>query len=307
MLLNTNTGVRLKVAEFLAHNTVKIVALVDDGNYSIGTGFLYKFVGRDETPYPALVTNRHVLDGVKEIRLLFNPRGVDNKADFNANKIEFLITEAEPAWIKHPNPNIDLALIPMSAIFYKMEQDGTLAFMTFLEKHNLPKPEEWNDLMALEDVIIVGYPDGIWDSLNNLPIFKKGIAATHPKIDYEGRPQFLIDAAIYPGSSGSPVFLYKYSDVMVGADLDLGKDKPRLAGILSSGFMHSETGELKSIPIPTVKKNKVFEVSFPNNLGVVIKHTELEGFIPTINEKIKQYQNAQLHKNDKAQKYSEQA
>jgi len=55
---------------------------------------------------------------------------------------------------------------------------------------------------------MVGYPVGIWDSANNMPVIRRGITATHPGKDYEGKSEFMIDAACFPGSSGSPVFLF---------------------------------------------------------------------------------------------------
>jgi len=54
---------------------------------------------------------------------------------------------------------------------------------------------------------MVGYPIGLWDEKNNYPIFRKGITATHPANDYNGKSEFMIDAACFPGSSGSPVYI----------------------------------------------------------------------------------------------------
>lgn len=55
---------------------------------------------------------------------------------------------------------------------------------------------------------MIGYPNGIWDSVNNMPIIRKGITATHPRLNYNGRKKFMIDAACFHGSSGSPVLLF---------------------------------------------------------------------------------------------------
>ena len=132
-----------------------------------------------------------------------------------------------------------------------MDKNGFWPLATFHRRENLPRAEEWSTLTALEDVVIVGYPDNIWDSVNNL-----GVTATHPKIDYEGRSEFLI-AAIYPGSSGSPVFLYNREKVMWGQELNLFRQtkasRHNLCGISPC--------EMKR-PIPTVS------MSMPNNLGV---------------------------------------
>lgn len=47
-----------------------------------------------------------------------------------------------------------------------------------------------------------------WDAYNNMPITRRGITATPLHVDFENAPRFLIDAAIYGGSSGTPVFVF---------------------------------------------------------------------------------------------------
>ncbi len=59
---------------------------------------------------------------------------------------------------------------------------------------------------------MVGYPVGLWDSVNNMPILRRGSTATLLDWTYEGRQEFVIDAACFPGSSGSPVFKYTVGD-----------------------------------------------------------------------------------------------
>ncbi len=44
---------------------------------------------------------------------------------------------------------------------------------------------------------MIGYPNGIWDEANNMPIIRRGITATHPNFNYNGKPEFMIDAACF--------------------------------------------------------------------------------------------------------------
>ena len=62
-------------------------------------------------------------------------------------------------------------------------------------------------IRQLENVVMVGYPNGLFDSQNNHPLFRTGKTATHPAIDYNGQRKALLDMACLPGSSGSPVFI----------------------------------------------------------------------------------------------------
>src|SRR5207247_2646715 len=89
------------------------------------------------------------------------------------------------------------------------------------------------ELTAIENVITVGYPDGRWDQVNNRPIVRRGITATPLSIDYEGRREFLIDAACFPGTSGSPVFLLEEGLFNFAPDQPLHQTRFRLAGVLS--------------------------------------------------------------------------
>ena len=101
---------------------------------------------------------------------------------------------------------------------------------------------------------MIGYPNGIWDATNNMPILRKGITATHPNIDYEGRLEFLIDAACFPGSSGSPVFLFNTNGwTNRDGSMSLGS-RVKLLGVLSSGPQHTTTGEVRIVTVPTQQR-----------------------------------------------------
>jgi len=53
----------------------------------------------------------------------------------------------------------------------------------------------------------------LWDAEHNQPVFRSGVLASHYKFDWNGRPEFVIDAACVPGSSGSPVLLVDIGQV----------------------------------------------------------------------------------------------
>jgi hypothetical protein len=52
--------------------------------------------------------------------------------------------------------------------------------------------------------------------------FNVGGALSHPAVDYEKAPQFLVDLNVFRGSSGSPVFL-DFSGLRVSRSLEIGK------------------------------------------------------------------------------------
>lgn len=104
------------------------------------------------------------------------------------------------------------------------------------------------------------------------------MTATHPAIDYEGRKEFMIDAACFPGSSGSPVFLYSTGGYfMPGGGFALGGVRLMLLGVLYAGPQHTVTGELQVVNVPT-HQQAVSLSSIPTNLGLVIKSGRLRDF-----------------------------
>ena len=60
-------------------------------------------------------------------------------------------------------------------------------------------------VQVADDVIIVGYPRGFYDTHNLFPIVKSGMVASRWGMRFKNKPVFLIDAKLFPGSSGSIV------------------------------------------------------------------------------------------------------
>jgi hypothetical protein len=127
------------------------------------------------------------------------------------------------------------------------------------------------------------------DTVNNLPIFRKGTTASHPNIRYEGRDEFLVDVGVYPGSSGSPVLLLNENFYKKSRVLEEGPDKGRLLGIISSGHMFTVKGivnesepETKSV----IVSGQVALSKIPMDLGIAIKSTKLLDFKPILKREL---------------------
>ena len=134
-------------------------------------------------------------------------------------------------------------------------------------------PEDFNSLTSIEDVIMIGYPNGIIDTYNNKPVVRKGITATSLKLDYDGTPDFVIDISCFFGSSGSPVFLRKEGLAKETSDkgLTLGLTPSySLLGIIHSMSIAKADGNIVQKDIPTSLKS-VVETNIPLNLGYVTK------------------------------------
>jgi len=97
-----------------------------------------------------------------------------------------------------------------------------------------------------QDIFIIGYPEGIFDRLNNLPIFRNAMIASVYGVYFSGNPLFLIDAELHGGLSGSPVIT-----------------KPKETWVDDKGGTHITTGTtyyLLGIHSSRLKKQKQTEV-----------------------------------------------
>lgn len=276
----------LATSEQLMHSTVRIACTSANG-LSTGTGFFYSFAKSDDRQVPAIVTNKHVVAGAMKGTFSLTLRGSDG-LPLGGQHLELSFDHFEQRWLPHPDPQVDLCAMPIAPITEQAIAANKPFFFVALDQSLIPSQLELQDLTALEDVLMVGYPNGIWDTTNNLPIFRRGITATHVNRNYNGRPEFMIDAACFPGSSGSPVFLYN-SGGWASRDGGwvIGGVRIKLLGVLYAGPQHTATGEVRIVNVPTQQRAVAFS-TIPNNLGLVIKASRLHELDALFQELVRQ-------------------
>lgn len=262
----------LSMSEQLMYITVRIECQYANGTNGTGTGFFFRFLENKETGehIPVVITNKHVVSGSVKGRLIFCLRKANGLPD-DSNHFAMYVDGFEKLWKMHPDKDVDLCAMPIAPLINLARSKGKELFYITFDASALPDKKLLEDMSALEDIVMVGYPNGIWDNKNNKPIFRKGITATDVIFDYCGRKEFDIDAACFPGSSGSPVIIFnqgmytdKYGNTYAGAS------RIRLLGILYAGPQAIAQGEVHTVKIPTIDKNIAIS-RIPNNLGYVIK------------------------------------
>jgi len=102
-----------------------------------------------------------------------------------------------------------------------------------------------DELSALEEVTFIGYPNGIYDSANKNALIRKGITSTPVWNNYLGKPNFLIDASVFPGSSGSPVFIFNQGSYPSSGGITIGS-RLLFVGVLESTLLRKENDLDKS-------------------------------------------------------------
>jgi hypothetical protein len=265
------------IAERLMYSTVRITAQ-NGAAVSRGTGFFYNFPLKEQGQVvPAIITNKHVVRGSNSQNFLLNVHDPNKNekapsGTFNVN----LQATLGSGWTEHPDPNVDLCALPIGQI-QKLVPPPHQPFYVALD--SVTSDEDLKKLDAVEDVLMIGYPNGLWDHVNNLPLIRRGITASHPGMDHHiegqsGPGVTVIDMACFPGSSGSPVFVYNHGTIPdKSGNVGLGS-RAVFLGVLFSGPVWQQDGNIVAKNIPT-KSVPVAEISTMINLGYVIKPREV--------------------------------
>ena len=279
-----NSNMTLTVAETLMHTTVRLECKLKDGSSSTGTGFFFSFKLDDDQHIPIIVTNKHVIEN-SEIGSFVLTKSDAQGQPLQGQVERVALNNFENLWIKHPEKDVDLAVFAMAPLFREAEAKGITFFAPPLSEDLIPNDEILSNLSGLEDITMIGYPNGIWDEKNNMPIIRKGVTATSPKNDYNGLPIFVIDCACFPGSSGSPVLIFNqgsYTDAR--GNMNMGGNRVILLGALFAGPQHVAQGEIQTINVP-LKQVPISLSKIPNNLGFVAKSQKILDFKVLLQEK----------------------
>lgn len=171
-------------------------------NTSIGTGFFYEAPLKDGSnrSIALLISNKHVfLDPHGTLTISLNEKNQDDTPAYGTVK-DFQQQDFSSIYFDHADTDVDLACVNISAIshnnaFYRNLNDD------FLD------PIDYDKIFPSQSVVFVGYPENRYDVVHNLPLVRAGAIASLPSIDFNGKGQIVIDAQVFQGSSGSPVFV----------------------------------------------------------------------------------------------------
>jgi S1-C subfamily serine protease len=164
------------------------------------SGFFYTHVDK-----LYFITNRHVIVEEEEnyfpdeIELRLHTDFSDTRQNewFSIRLYDHL---GKPLWLEHPvgGKEVDVVAVPLDSEPFK----SRFLVKAFSTGSHIPRDVE---ISIGEDVIVIGYPLGYYDTLHNLPIVRNAIMASVYPVPFEGRPILLIDSRLHSGTSGSPV------------------------------------------------------------------------------------------------------
>lgn len=259
----------MSLSEEMMYSTVKIRFEDHDGYKGSGTGFfmLFGYNGETKEGHLVIVSNKHVLEYAKRIEIVITKAHLSGLPD-DENHLKINLSLDHGEVVGHPDPDVDLCYFYTGNRQKDFGDYSQFYIFAFLNSY-IPDVQIVKDLNAMEDITMIGYPIGIWDEKNNKPIFRNGKTATHPKFDYNGRKEFLIDVASFPGSSGSPVLILNDGLVKKKNGRLYAASRLLLLGVLSSGFLFDVEGNLVPEKIPTSSVKTISKI--PSHLGIVIK------------------------------------
>ena len=256
------------------------IRLVVDGDSAAwsGTGFAVT-INVDSPigvmPCPVIVTNKHVVHDARRIHFWLTTHDDGSVKGFKQYEID---TPAD--WvIEHPDASVDLAVISLFPIVEEVTASAECPFFIPLNRKEIATESELEWIAPGMPVMMIGYPNGLWDQANNLPLFRSGVAATHAGVRFDNRDEFVVDMACFPGSSGSPVWFLsigsytnKYGHIVTGTSTG------KLLGVLYSGPEINADGTVQAPDGSAM----VASTPMMMNLGFVIRATRILDFEPIL-------------------------
>ncbi|MCA1667071.1 MAG: serine protease [Thermomicrobia bacterium] len=236
-----------------------------------GTGFLFRQnIGHSYSP-PFIVTNRHVFEDAAKVNFFFTKRAGDGneRRALIGQRVDISLSDFADRWHGHPDPEIDVAILPFFPFVPDLSEQHARIFITVFGDENLVTEDTLDSFDVLEEILFIGYPNGMYDERNLLPVMRRGTTATPIHFNYNGKPSFLIDASVFPGSSGSPVLIVNHGE-WVSKGKWMSGSRIILLGIISEVFVREEFGEVHPISIPTTKKS-VAVINQMIDIGIVFK------------------------------------
>jgi len=160
-------------------------------------------------------------------------------------RVGIKLSDPLPVFSFHPDDSVDVAILPFNKYMDELVEGGGPPMLVSVGANQMLTDAIAEELDSMEQVVVMGYPDGLYDRHNLTPIVRSGSTATPIRLDYNGEPTFLIDAPIFPGSSGSPVYLVDRMGMVPGVFGATGK--VILLGVVAAAHLRKGTGREKRL------------------------------------------------------------
>lgn len=199
----------------------------------IGTGFfVFRKVDNKGNVRPFLITNKHIVIGLKNIVVRMRKKDHSGLNDIDAP----LDNSVGPIYKLHSNPVIDIAVIPLNGKFIQDNYE----FPAFDIDDTAMTSSELRDNGVDEGsfIYMLGYPLGLVNIQSITPICRLGCIARMSEEQIKEQRNLLIDIQNFPGNSGSPIIL---RPELISIQGTKALSRCVLAGIIHSYIPYEET------------------------------------------------------------------
>lgn len=253
-------------SEQLLYQTIRIEC---SGN--CGTGFIFGFKIGDDEYIPVILTNKHVVDNLERNSVKFWLHTKDSDGNVKKDIIRY---DWDCEWIFHPDENIDLCCSLFMPMVNEAKLNGTDVFFTTCTEDLVPDDSDLTEMQTVNDILMVGYPNGLYDPQNYLPLIRKGITASHPALDFGDESIGVLDIGCFDGSSGSPIYTYPgLYDYKKSTGISIGSARTFLLGIFFGGASENVDGVVSARKPITKKYKSSTEIWL--NIGYYVKSKEI--------------------------------
>lgn len=245
------------------HSLTTIVDVKAEDLAASGTGFFYHVLASsDPSQGPGwrqvtsnwLITNRHVLLPKKnpsdEERIpqtvVFRLRTVPYEGGVIWLNVELGAEKVLDATRLHRDPSVDVVAVEITEDLHALLKDAVPLTYSAVGEGDFPGANKITPTVAT-DVVVVGYPKGFYDNVNKFPVVKSGLVASKWEAPFQGSPTFLIDAKLFPGSSGSIVITKPVDFVVDNGQVFSSNDRQ----FCFLGIFSGEPYELSHVPVET--------------------------------------------------------
>lgn len=254
LLIATNPDLGAQALnEAFLRSTVLVMFEVAPGKISAGTGFFVFRPVKGDEGHVFLITNKHVLPSEGSAQSILIRVSVGPVEKPSVRFIEVAVVGQNGKYLSnvrvHQNQAFDVVAVNVTDIVLKEGIQATWLPLDLLATDERLKNE---NITVGDEIFLLGYPDAIFDPRNVSPILRTGVIATVPLEGYAfnetlraryGLPDridgFLIDANVFPGSSGSVVVL-KQQPTTIGPRgetvVSSAKKIPYVLGIVSGSI-----------------------------------------------------------------------
>lgn len=226
---------------------------------SSATGFIFSIKESEQSFIPLLITNYHVLENA-------DAGFIEIHSDCEKNNNTVQIQFDKTIIANNKLGELDLIAIPLAGTLNDFAKKGIKLFYRTVDQIMIPNDEQINELAAMEEIVFIGYPSGLYDNINKLPILRKGITATPIWNNFKGKDIFLIDGGVFPGSSGSPVFIYNQGSFPIKNGIAVG-NRLLFVGVISETMLTGNGDNYLNLGVVINSKAMFYELEkFINKL-----------------------------------------